>query len=67
MNKLFAAFLVLVFSFGLVGCEKSDAQKEKEQKGSMGKTHKLPNWYVLFNHSNSRSHYEPANHPNRRA
>jgi len=44
MNKLFAAFLVLVFSFGLVGCEKSDAQKEKEQKGSMGKTHKLPNW-----------------------
>ena len=44
MNKLFAAFLVLVFSFGLVGCEKSDAQKEKEQKGSMGKAPTGKNW-----------------------
>lgn len=37
MNKLFAAFLVVLFAVGLVGCEKSDAQKEKEQDGSMGK------------------------------
>lgn len=36
MNKLFATILVVLFAVGLVGCEKSDAQKEKEQKGSMG-------------------------------
>lgn len=44
MNKLFAAILVVLFAVGLVGCEKSDAQKEKEQKGSMGKSHDLPKW-----------------------
>lgn len=37
MKKLFAAVLVLLFAVGLVGCEKSDAQKQDEQKGSMGK------------------------------
>lgn len=44
MNNLFAAFLVVLFAVGLVGCEKSDAQKEKEQKGSMGKATPGKNW-----------------------
>lgn len=44
MNKLFAVVLVVLFAVGLVGCEKSDAQKQEEQKGSMGKSHKLGNW-----------------------
>jgi len=44
MNKLFTVVLVALFAFGLVGCEKSDAQKEKEQKGSMGGPSQGKHW-----------------------
>lgn len=46
MKKLFAAVLVVLFAVGLVGCEKSDEQKQKDQpqKGSMGKATPGKNW-----------------------
>jgi len=44
MKKLIVVLMVLVFSASLAACEKSDAQKEKEQKGSMGKAPTGKNW-----------------------